>query len=547
MSFLIRTFILIALASLSLTSPKSAAAFDLGPLSEIITPRSDGTWSITDNNGVAIFENQNAPYAITYYYLNPRPGEEGKREISVDIGMLNFEPDSRAGLLYGFEDNPRSYFMFTVGGDRSVNLQFFEQGNMEERMKLGISSLQADKTTLTIRERGNEIALIVNGEEKSVIGNDRIGRGAVGIVAAHVGRYSFQNFSVTAQGAALETGPTRNAPDQDAPVIVKRAQIMDHNAPFGPTPAGFTLIPEDWRIDSHIQWFPPNACKRGPQLTWSAVSPDERYSVSFFQGLTWAVTKIGSSPYGCIREDIRDSEQALRAFAAQLPGTQVLEIARPPELDMLKAAFSASAAQMPPNAETYLDGALARLKVVEPGKTSEVAVIMLTNHLAFSGLDVFGNPAQNRSGSAIFTVLFAAPEGRLDAGHPAFSMVMQNYEANPQWMQGANAWWQQALGTIPRPTPATGGGASGGGKSVGDILHEGYMNRSGLRDAGQRRAVDAIWDVNSYQTSTGRQTFSTQYNQVWQLNDGRYALTNDNFFNPDRMLGISGTQLQQLR
>lgn len=73
------------------------------------------------------------------------------------------------------------------------------------------------------------------------------------------------------------------------------------------------------------------------------------------------------------------------------------------------------------------------------------------------------------------------------------------------------------------------------------------MKRSGMKDAGQRRTVDAIWDVNSYQTSTDRQTFSTQYNQVWQLNDGRFALTNNAFFDPDRVLGIGGSQLQQMR
>lgn len=539
----------ICLALSSFLADRSAHAFDMGELSDIIQPRSDADWTVTNEGGAAVLENRNSPYAITYYYVSPRPGDEGRREISVDVGMMSSERDSLAGILYGFEEDPKSYFLFTVGGDRSVNLHFFDQGNMQEKMKLTSSDLRADKTTLTIRENGNEISLLVNGVEKSAIGNDRIGRGAVGIVAAHLGTYSFRNFGVATPDESASLNPAPNRSDEAQPdemLIVKRAEIMDNQAPFGPMAAGSTLIPADWRIESRIEWYPTTYCKRGPQLTWAALSPDDRYGVASIGGFNWSVQDVPLTSYGCLQQDIQDAEAAIQAFVAQVPGASLIEIMRPQEIEPLVGIFRGMTTVSVPNTQTYVDGALARATFTENGRTSETAILMISNHTMMSVSDVFGNMGQNRSGSAVFMMLFSAPEGKLDEGHPAFAMVMQNYQPNPVWDRNANQWWAQQRGALQRPAPAATTTSSGGGKTVGDILFEGYKNRSGMNDAGQRRSVEAIWDVNTYQAGSETRTFSTQYDQVWELNDGRFALTNDAFFNPDRNIGIGGTQLQRV-
>ncbi|MEM1263242.1 MAG: hypothetical protein AAGH76_12655 [Pseudomonadota bacterium] len=175
----------------------NATAAGMGPLDDVIQPRTDATWTVAPLPGGGWqFDNAAARYAITYVYLYAAGDEAGRREVSVDVDVVAGEPDSLAGILYGFEEAPRSYFMFTLGGDRSINLHYFEDGSMDEKMKLGIGDLADGPVRLTVREYGNEIALLVNGQEKSRIGNDRIGRGAVGVVAAHVGRFQFNAFEI---------------------------------------------------------------------------------------------------------------------------------------------------------------------------------------------------------------------------------------------------------------------------------------------------------------------------------------------------------------
>ena len=47
--------------------------------------------------------------------------------------------------------------MFTVGGDRSINLHQMINGRLESRMKWSVANLQAERTVLAIRARQHDI------------------------------------------------------------------------------------------------------------------------------------------------------------------------------------------------------------------------------------------------------------------------------------------------------------------------------------------------------------------------------------------------------
>ncbi|MEQ8484453.1 MAG: hypothetical protein RIB46_08810 [Pseudomonadales bacterium] len=186
-----------ALAAIAIALVCANVSADMGPLEGLIEPHQGQAWTVSRaQQGGWLFENPDAAYDIQYYYLNPKPGEAGRREISVDVSHLSGSGDSLAGILYGFVDSPRSYYMFTVGGDRSVNLHYVEEGNVEEKMKLQLGDMRSARARLTLRESGTEIALLVNGQEKSTLANDRMGQGAVGIVTAHTGLFHLDNFDV---------------------------------------------------------------------------------------------------------------------------------------------------------------------------------------------------------------------------------------------------------------------------------------------------------------------------------------------------------------
>jgi hypothetical protein len=196
---MMRTLALYTISLSILLTPTllQAAASSLGPLSEFIQGRDDGTWRVTDDGTSAYLENTQAHGAITYYYGDAKPEAEGDRTISVDIAFGQSRQSSMAGLLYGYVEKPKSYYLLTVRGDSTINMHQMANGNFEELQVIPMDNLSADKTTLTIQEQGNSITVSINGQTLDTYTDEQFGRGGVGIVASDIGQYKFSHFSIS--------------------------------------------------------------------------------------------------------------------------------------------------------------------------------------------------------------------------------------------------------------------------------------------------------------------------------------------------------------
>ena len=181
------------------TSTHLRATSSLGPLSEYIQPEDDGTWRVVDDGTSALLENSQSEGAIIYYYVGSTENEQGSRTISVDVGFGQSNQWSSAGLLYGYRDSPRTYYMFTVRGDSTINVHQMADGNFQELLSVSLNSLSAEKTTLTIEENGTSVTLKVNEQMLDSFTDAQLGKGAVGIVAGDIGQYKFSNFKLTTQ------------------------------------------------------------------------------------------------------------------------------------------------------------------------------------------------------------------------------------------------------------------------------------------------------------------------------------------------------------
>ena len=188
----------------------------MGPLTPFLSPGNYGAWTLSADGSAVLLENAAGRGDLTYYYAKPKPDEQGQRDISVDVNLVRAGAQSFAGLLYGYQESPKSYFIFAVQGGRSVGL--FERTDAGFRQRFGtqIDRASGNPTRLTIRERGNSIALLVNGREISSFGNDSIGRGAVGIAAGDVGNYRFSGFSVQTNPQHARQAPSTNRPQRSA-------------------------------------------------------------------------------------------------------------------------------------------------------------------------------------------------------------------------------------------------------------------------------------------------------------------------------------------
>ncbi len=172
------------------------ASADMGPLAKYIEPRSGEPWDVAWDGDRAVLTNRSTESRITYFYVKTPPELNGHRTVSVDVSLRDPSDKSLGGVLYGYEADPETYFLFAVGSDKTVRLYRCEGGSFHERLRLDMPELDLANTRLGVHETAGRIELLVNGQPKSTFADANLGHGAVGIVAAHIGQYVFDDFRI---------------------------------------------------------------------------------------------------------------------------------------------------------------------------------------------------------------------------------------------------------------------------------------------------------------------------------------------------------------
>lgn len=201
---IVKALLLTLFVLLAACGSNDSSDVGMGPLTPIIKSDTGKIWSIRNDGDSVAMENKNDNGSVQYFYVNPNSGEEGQREISVELNFKQSQPESLAGLLYGFQSNPKSYFLFAAGNDENIGLYHVGENGFGEIMIFSVDNYDPEKVRLAIQERGNTIALFVNGTEKSTFSNDRTGRGAAGIVAVGKGTFQFSRFNIKVSGKVAE-------------------------------------------------------------------------------------------------------------------------------------------------------------------------------------------------------------------------------------------------------------------------------------------------------------------------------------------------------
>ena len=548
---------------------RPAEAAGMGPLDSVLSPQYGDPWVVAKSGGGWQFENADGAYNIQYYYVFPADGEAGRREISVDVSVEAGEPDSLAGIIYGYQNEPRSYYLFTLGGDQQVRLHHVAAGNFEERMAFGIGGVR-DRATLAIREYGNEIALLVNGEEKSRFGNRDMGRGAVGIAAGHIGRFRFANFDVRIEGrqaaasradqtlvsehAASQTATAQPAAAWDqattpqASLRLKPVSVVDRNAPNGPTEAFSTLIPADWQTEGGVNWSPPNGCRQGPRIEWAAHSPDKLYSVSMLPTFTWGWTQGGVAA-GCVRGNFQDAEQAVRYLFDNAPGlqTKILDVSRPPELRPIADMMTKQAQAGMAMGRAMADVALIKVRANDGDVETDSYLIAISSHYETSMPDGWGGVMTSGGGQLAALIGMSTPVGKLDDYHPAIPLIMSNFRVNERWNRDVLNWWADLRRRRGEAFRAATASIAETNSDILDSMNDSFRRRQNMSDRGQAELVESVWNTETYATPDGDRSFSAMYDQAWRLDDGSYVLTNDAFYNPSRDSGMDGERLRPNR
>ncbi len=123
--------------------------------------------------------------------------------------------------------------------------------------------------------------------------------------------------------------------------------------------------------------------------------------------------------------------------------------------------------------------------------------------------------------------------------------ALENSKPNPQWIaqhnnkeqmraQQSDMAFQQRMRVNQRNFDAS-QQQYNSGKSVGDIIHDGYMNRSKMQDEGHSKTINGITEqqtmVNPYSGENVQMDSGYKYYYMNQF--GEYFGTNDEFYNPE--------------
>jgi len=184
-----------AIITLFLCSP--ATAFDLGPLNGLLKTGQDGVWELRDEGASLVLDNDENSGAIKYYFPSPREGDVGRRKARVDIDFRNETASTRAGLLFGFDESDKSYFMFTLAPSGQISLVERKPTGPKILFQGKAKGVTDGVNTLTLEERGTSVALTVNDGSSLVSDSARMTRGSLGIVAWGKGEFAFHDFELT--------------------------------------------------------------------------------------------------------------------------------------------------------------------------------------------------------------------------------------------------------------------------------------------------------------------------------------------------------------
>lgn len=186
-----------ALAALMLFC--SPAAADVGVLTPLIEREERNEhWDVKlAGDGDAVFQSLSGPGEVRFYFYRPLEGEEGRRRIGVTVDMRGAGEGGQAGLLYGYEESPKRYYLYTVGADGKITLMRRDERGFRTMISSSKAGLQREATRLELIEDGRQVGFVVNGERGASLGNDTMGRGSVGIVAISPGTFRFEDFEVT--------------------------------------------------------------------------------------------------------------------------------------------------------------------------------------------------------------------------------------------------------------------------------------------------------------------------------------------------------------
>jgi hypothetical protein len=326
---------------------------------------------------------------------------------------------------------------------------------------------------------------------------------------------------------------------------MQTVEIIDPNGFERAMRAATISIPAGWTFQGQVRWQPRATCQvEATQITFAAQDPSGRFAVEIIPGTGWQANnlQVAQPGGGCAFLAINSPRQYLDMLVAKArPGARVLDYRD-------RADLVAAPGKPPVSALAGVD----QQNIVSAGEVliayeqngapvrEVIQVVVEVSIMRMAG--VFpGEVREFLNGVALAAFAMRAPEGQLD--FRAADVIRASFALDPVWQSKMAGHGSAIAATIMSGNQARFEISQDANRAVGQIIQEGFDQRNASSDRIHDKFGRMISDETQYQTPDGRVVnLPSYYDNAWQTPDGGFIMGNGGF-DPNRDLGVSGTQL----
>lgn len=112
-------------------------------------------WSGSMEQGIYWLANEaKNPNNIRYFYTALDNETPNARPVSVDIMTRDMDPNARAGLLYGYQDSPRFYYLIVASSNGELDIYQRNGSNFQLSQSSSINTAGDGIVSLELNEKG---------------------------------------------------------------------------------------------------------------------------------------------------------------------------------------------------------------------------------------------------------------------------------------------------------------------------------------------------------------------------------------------------------
>ena len=562
-----------------------AAGGGLGPLQDTVTVGAKNDWMHSFDAGTYWMENQGDPTNIRYFYV-PGPDEHhGRRTVEVSVQVEGSPEDSRAGLIYGLQEQPRRYWAIVTDGQRMIEVYTRDAEGFRMTMGSSVEASSDGVTRIEVEEDGREVTIKGNGRSIGSFSSQGTGSGATGILAFGPGRFGFDGFRLSpephVEGPSKASRPSPAAPG-DAVTASRELSTGTPGAPAGALqargstprprqsgqvfqervvrdsgrnnlPAYTLLVPGGWTVEGGLT-PPPPTHGRIPYTgdVWIK-APDGRF-VRFVPFMEFGYNdQVQGQPLQSFdgRYFFRQP-RSLGQFVSEmvrLDPTQKVRNLRILAEDVLPEATRAARQQAAVHyrraEETTRNSGYTGQRMVydrrvirlETAYELEGRPLEETTFATLASTTVYFPTGAVKAAMWSLDNMYSVggPPGRDHLNDPLLATVVRSRKVNPDWAYAIDAWFKGQRDIILREGIARAAAARGWQNSraqasddVLDISFNGWKSRNAASDLGQAKLVDSIHERTAYVSQPGQNVYLPSfYKNNYTDGQGNYVLHND--------------------